>query len=156
VQSEDPRLIAKAKEILGGETDAVAASEKLCRWVYANVRTTYSAQLSNALEVLEHPEGDCTEHSILYVGLARAAGLPAREVAGLIYVGGDKPAFYFHQWAKAWVGRWVDVDPTFNQPLADATHVKLGEGDLFEQAKLIPTIGQLRAEVLDETERETK
>ncbi len=154
VQSADPRLIAKAKEIVNGETDTFAVSTKLCNWTYSNVRTTYSARLSNALEVLEQPEGDCTEHSILFVGLARAAGLPAREVAGLIYVYEDgKPAFYFHQWAKVWIGKWIDVDPTFNQPLADATHIKLAEGDLFEQAKLIPTIGQLRAEVLDEQER---
>jgi hypothetical protein len=55
-----------------------------------------------------------------------------------------------------WVGKWIDVDPTFNQPLVDATHIKLAEGDLFEQAKLIPTIGQLRAEVGDGAERESK
>ena len=156
VQSDDPRLSAKAKEIVAGEKDTFTISTKLCHWVYENVRTTYSARLSNALEVLEHPEGDCTEHSILFVGLARAAGLPAREVAGLIYVADDKPAFYFHQWAKVWVGKWIDVDPTFNQPLADATHIKLAEGDLFEQAKLIPTIGQLRAEVPDGPGGESK
>ena len=156
VQSEDPRLKAKAKEIAGEEKDTFAVSTSLCEWVYANVRTTYSARLSNALEVLEHPEGDCTEHSILFVGLARAAGLPAREVAGLIYVADSKPAFYFHQWAKVWIGKWIDVDPTFNQPLADATHIKLAEGDLFEQAKLIPAIGQLRVEVAEGTEGEKK
>ena len=155
VQSEDPKMIAKTKEIVGDEKDAFALSTKLCHWVYQNVRTTYSARLSNALEVLEHPEGDCTEHSILFIGLARAAGLPAREAAGLIYVADAKPAFYFHQWATVWVGQWIDVDPTFNQPIADVTHIKLAEGDLFEQAKLIPTIGQLRIEVVDETEKET-
>ena len=156
VQSDDPRLKAKAREIVGDEKDTFAVSTKLCEWVYANVRITYSARLSNALEVLEHPEGDCTEHSILFVGLARAAGLPAREVAGLIYVADSKPAFYFHQWAKVWIGKWIDVDPTFNQPLADPTHIKLAEGDLFEQAKLIPTIGQIRIEVAGETEGEKK
>ena len=81
IQSEDPRLIEKAREIAGDETDALAVSTKLCDWVYDNVRTTFSAQLSNALEVLDHMEGDCTEHSVLVIGLARAAGIPAREVA---------------------------------------------------------------------------
>jgi transglutaminase-like putative cysteine protease len=149
VQSEDPRLIAKAKEIAGDEKDAFAVSTKLCHWVKANVRTTYSARLSNSLEVLEHPEGDCTEHSMLFIGLARAAGLPAREAAGLIYMNEGKPAFYFHQWASVWVGKWIDVDPTFDQPLADATHIKLAMGDLFEQAKLIPTIGKIRISVIE-------
>ena len=83
------------------------------------------------------------------MGGERAAGLPAREVAGLIYMAGAPPGCYFHQWAKVWVGRWIDVDPTFNQPFADATHIKLAEGDLFEQARLIPIIGRIQVEVLD-------
>ena len=144
VQSDNPKLIAKAKEIVGDETDALAASTKLSKWVHDNMHSTFSARLTNAIEVLEHLEGDCTEHSILFIGLARAAGLPAREVAGVVYVEGVKPGFYFHQWAKVWVGKWVDVDPTFNQPLVDATHIKLAEGDLFQQARIIPIIGQLQ------------
>ncbi len=65
-------------------------------------------------------------------------------MAGLVYVSGGEPGFYFHQWAKVWVGKWIDVDPTFDQPLADVTHIKLAEGDLFEQAKIMPIIGQLK------------
>ncbi len=146
VQCADPRLVSKAKEIAGAETDAVKVSNLLCEWVNKNMRSTYSARLSNAIEVLETLEGDCTEHSILYVGLARAAGLPAREVAGVVYVDGVHPGFYFHQWAKAWVGKWIDVDPTFNQPNADVTHIKLAEGDLFAQSRIIPLIGHLQIE----------
>jgi transglutaminase-like putative cysteine protease len=153
VQSDHPRLVEKAREIVGDETDASKVSEKLCHWVFANVNTTYSARISNSLEVLESLAGDCTEHSILFVGLARAAGLPAREVAGLIYwQQGDYCAFLFHQWAKVWVGKWIDVDPTFDQPLADATHIKLAEGDLFKQTHLIPIIGQIRIEVVENSE----
>jgi len=48
----------------------------------------------------------------------------------------------------------VEVDPTFNQPLADVTHIKLAEGDLFEQARLIPMIGKLRVEVAGEEPEE--
>ncbi len=147
VQSEDPRIVEKAKEIIGDEKDPFEASKKICAWVHANMRSTFSARLTNALEVLSSLEGDCTEHSILFIALARAIGIPAREVAGLVYVEGQKPGFYFHQWAKVWVGQWVDMDPTFNQPLVDVTHIKLAEGDLIKQAKLIPVIGNLRIEV---------
>ncbi len=150
VQSDDQRLIDQANQILQGETDTLAASEKLMTWVYENVRSTFSAQLTNALEVLENPAGDCTEHSILFIGLARAAGIPARAVAGLVYVDAPKPGFFFHQWAKVWVGKWLDVDPTFNQLRADVTHIKLAEGDLLEQAQLIPIIGKLDVEVVSE------
>ncbi len=148
IQSDHPKLIAQAKEIAGDEKNMMAVSTKLCTWVYKNVRNIYSARLSNALEVLEHLEGDCTEHSVLFIGLARAAGLPAREVAGLIYIPGKPGGFYFHQWATVWVGQWIDVDPTFNQPQADVTHIKLVEGDLFQQARIIPVIGNLKIAVL--------
>jgi len=154
VQSEDPELVAKAKEIVGEEEDTFAISTKLCHWVNAQVRTTFSAQLTNSLEVLHNLEGDCTEHSILFIGLARAAGLPARETAGVVYVEGNDPGFYFHQWASVWVGQWIDVDPTFNQPLADVTHIKLAQGDLFEQTRLVPIIGRLQIEVLEDDEHE--
>lgn len=150
VQSDNPKLIEQSKAIVGNETNALKISEKLCDWVYNNVHTTFSARLTNALEVLENRQGDCTEHSILFVALARAAGLPAREVAGLIYVEGPQPGFYFHQWASVWVGKWIDVDPTFDQPLADVTHIKLAEGDLFAQTRLIPIIGQITVETVED------
>jgi hypothetical protein len=150
VQSDAPALVAKAKEIVGDESDARSISDKLSAWVHENMRSTFSARMTNAVEVLEHMEGDCTEHSILFIGLARAAGLPAREVAGLIYVEGVRPGFYFHQWAKVWIGKWIDVDPTFNQPIADVTHIKLAEGDLLQQARLIPIIGTIKVVVMDD------
>ncbi len=150
VQSDDPKVIEKAREIVGDEKDSMKAAEKLCTWVFQNVETSFSARLTNALEVLNSLEGDCTEHSVLFVALARAAGLPAREVAGLIYMDGSKPGFYFHEWAKVWVGKWVDMDPTWNQPLADVTHIKLGEGDIFQQAQLMPIIGKIQVVVLDD------
>lgn len=149
VQSDHPTMIAKAKEIIGDETDAYKINELLSSWVYDNMNASFSARLTNSLEVLENLEGDCTEHSMLYIGLARAAGLPSREVAGLIYVDAPEPGFYFHQWAAVWVGKWIEVDATFDQPLADATHIKLAEGDLFGQTKLLPIIGRLSIEVLD-------
>lgn len=150
VQSDDPKLIEKARDIVGDETDALKAAQKLCDWVNKNMRNVFSARLSNALEALESLEGDCTEHTVLFVGLARAIGLPAREVAGLIYVEGNPPGFYFHQWASVWLGDWIDVDPAFNQLPVDVTHIRLAEGDLFRQAKILPLIGRLGIKVLAE------
>lgn len=150
VQSDNPKLIARAKEIVGDESNSLKAVEKLVAWVHEHMRPAFSARLTNSLEVLDSLEGDCTEHSVLFVGLARAAGIPAREVAGLIYAELPEPGFYFHQWAKVWVGEWIDVDPTFGQAFADATHIKLSEGDLVEQIKILPVIGQLSIDVVDD------
>ncbi len=147
VQSDNEKIVAKAREIVGDETDPVKMSRLLCNWVYDHMHTAFSARLSNSLEVLNSLEGDCTEYSTLFIGLVRSLGIPAREVGGLIYVG-TTPGFYYHQWAKVWVGEWIDVDPTFNQPLVDVTHIKLVEGDQLQMAKLIPIIGKLKVEVL--------
>ncbi len=146
VQSDDPRMVSKSREIIGTETDSLKIVDKLVHWVSSNMQPTFSARLTNALQVLDSLEGDCTEHSVLFVALARAAGVPAREVAGLIYADQPRPGFYFHQWAKVWVGAWMDVDPTFNETFADATHIKLSEGDLVEQVRLLPVIGKISIE----------
>ncbi len=150
VQSDAPEIIEKAREIVGDESDPLRMAKKLCNWTSANMRNVFSARLSNALEVLESMEGDCTEHTVLYVALARAVGLPAKKMAGLIYVEGEHPGFYFHQWAAVWLGDWVDVDPAFNQLPVDVTHIALTEGDMFRQARILPLIGRLEIEVIDE------
>ncbi|MBP9003328.1 MAG: transglutaminase domain-containing protein [Candidatus Hydrogenedentes bacterium] len=146
-QSDLPAIREKARALKGNERDSLVVARILCRWVYENMRTTYSARMSNALEVLEHMEGDCTEHSVLMTALARAAGIPARENAGLIYIPGRDAGFYFHQWVEVWVGEWVAVDPTFNQVPADATHVKLVEGDLLQQSRILPLVGRIQITV---------
>ena len=139
-----------AKSIIGKETDAVKVMRMLNRWVYRNVDKQYTGAVSNALDTLATKGGDCTEHSILFVALARAVGLPAREVSGIVY-SEEYVGFFFHQWAEVFVGKWVATDPTFDQPIADATHVKLTEGELLKQVRISSVIGRLGIEVLDFT-----
>src|SRR5207253_1751979 len=79
----------------------------------------------SAREVLRVLRGDCNEHAVLLTALARAAGIPARMVAGAVYLDG---AFLYHAWSELWLGRWVSADAVFEQMPADATHVKLLEG----------------------------
>jgi len=146
IQSDNPLIVAKARSIIGDRRNAREVSDAIVDWVYKNLKKRFSASFSNALDVLASGEGDCTEHSVLYVALARAAGLPAREVSGLVYCG-DDGGFYYHQWAEAFVGKWIAVDPTFGQPQADATHIKFASGDLASQAKLLNLIGALKIEV---------
>jgi transglutaminase-like putative cysteine protease len=64
-------------------------------------------------------------------------------VDGLVYLLNPDgvPALYWHQWVEAWVGEWTQMDPTFDQPVADATHLAFGrEG----QAQITPLFGKLR------------
>ncbi len=130
VQSDDPALVSKAAEIVGDEKDLWRAACTLRRWVYRNMRKrdSYPTPIT-ARECLTELEGDCSEHAMLFVGLARAAGIPAKFVGGLVY---SKNAFWYHAWNEVYVGNgaWVALDPSWDQEVADATHLALGEGAL--------------------------
>src|SRR5262249_45023972 len=43
VESDNPAIVAKAKEIAGGETDAYAAARKVVAWVGRNMQKDYGA-----------------------------------------------------------------------------------------------------------------
>ena len=148
VQCDDPGIKALAAEIVGAERNAYAAAKKINAWVYANLRKVGTAALSNAIEVLKTREGDCTEHTVLFVALARAAGIPAREVAGVTAIErGD--GLYYHAWPEVWVGEWIAMDPTLNEELADATHLKFAQGGAEHLYRIMAIFGRLKAKVLD-------
>ena len=95
---------------------------------FGNLRQTYAANASTAVRILDNRAGDCSEHALLLVALARAAGIPAREVGGLAYPGDEPPLFGWHAWTEIHDGsQWVSVDPMWNQVYVDATHIKLTE-----------------------------
>ena len=147
VQSTHPRLTETSARILDGQTDARKAANLLRQWVFRTLEKQPVASIPNALQVLEMGVGDCNEHAVLFAALARAAGLPARVVAGVVYSQG---VFLYHAWNEVWLGqRWVSVDPAFDQMPADATHVKLLLGEPDQHVALVPVIGKLSIEVLE-------
>lgn len=146
LQSTHPRVVAQMRQILGNEHDARQATQQLLDWTYTAIKKIPTAGLPTALEVLASKRGDCNEHAVLFTALARAAGLPARVAAGVVYLDN---AFYYHAWSEVWLGQWVAVDPTFHQFPADATHVKFVEGGPEQHVALLKVIGQIGLEVLD-------
>ncbi len=152
MQADSEKIRALAKEIVGDEKDPLKVATKLERWVYKNLRKTYDANADDALTVLENKAGDCTEHTLLFTTLARAAGIPAREVGGVVYVGGDKPSFGWHAWSEVHDGKqWVTVDPTFNQVNIDPTHIKFSEG--AEDQAYLNVAGKLKVKVVNVEKR---
>ncbi len=144
VQSTDPEIIAAAKTAVGDASDVYTATTRLAQFVYAYVEDEYVPAYSNALEALKSRRGDCTEHSVLFVALARSIGIPARVAVGIAYW---QPGhgFGWHAWAEVFAGgAWYAVDPTWNQPIADVTHVKLADGGPAEQARIVMLLGRLR------------
>ena len=146
IQSDDPVIRQKANEVIQSISDNADKAFAIGKWVDETVVDNPSVSLPSALDVLKQGEGDCNEHTYLYVALARAAGLPAKIKVGLVYLDG---AFYYHAWPAVYLGAWVELDPTLSQPLADATHIALLEGELADQLRLMSMVGKLRVEILD-------
>lgn len=146
VESDDPFIVEAARNIAGRLQDPVALSRKIMGWVYGRVDKKPVMTVPSAAAVLESKVGDCNEHAVLLAALLRAAGIPARLCVGLVYKDGR---FYYHAWNEAYVGSWVTMDATLNQMPADATHIRLVEGGLDKQARIIGVIGKLRLEVVD-------
>jgi len=150
--SDNPELKTTAGRIIGDELDARGAARKLNQWVFRNVQKVPVAGFPQASEVLKSLRGDCNEHTTLYTTLARAVGLPTKMAAGIVYSENifEDGAFYYHAWPEVWLGDgWVPVDPTFGQFPADATHVKLVEGELDQQLELMGVIGRLKVAVAE-------
>lgn len=148
ILSDNPEIIARKTDILGTEQEPLKIVKKLVRWVADYVEDAVTDSQS-PLETLKTRKGNCQSHARLYVSLARAAGVPTRFVSGLVYVTGK--GFLYHSWAESYVGGWVTVDPTFGQLPADATHVKLVEGDSPEEmAPLAGIIGRVKAKVIEQ------
>ena len=76
------RAIADLSRQLTAGADRVEQVGRLVDWVFRNLSKTLSSNLTTASQVLTRRAGDCTEHAALVRRVARAAGIPAREVSG--------------------------------------------------------------------------
>lgn len=146
VQSDDPRIQAQARRIVGNVKNPRQAVELLNQWVYETLEKKITVSVPSAVQVLETRAGDCNEHTVLFVALARALGIPARTAAGLMYVRGR---FYYHAWPEVYLNGWVAVDPTWGQFPADAAHLRFTIGGLARQIELLRLIGKVEVQVLD-------
>lgn len=152
IESDAPEIRAEA---LKGVADVVGArnqAERLVRHVNFILEKKPTVSLPSAREVLRTRVGDCNEHTVLYVAMARSLGIPSRIAVGLVYLHG---AFYYHAWPEVYLegppgrGLWLPVDPTLNEFPADATHVRLARGGLDRQAAILPLIGRIKMSILE-------
>ena len=144
IQSQDNEIIQQARKIVGAQTNAFKAAILLNDWVYQNMRKFPTISIPSSIEVLHTREGDCNEHTYLFVALARALGIPARVLVGLVYKDGR---FFYHAWPAVFVGEWLSLDPTFGQDNADATHIRLFEGELNQQLNLAGVLGKIKIHI---------
>ena len=126
-----------ASRAVGDLQNAREKANALTLFVHHHLRYRDTAGGRTVFDTLRDGSGDCTEFADLYTTLARAAGLPARTVIGLAYLG-ESQAFALHAWNEVAIERaWRGVDPTWGETRIGATHFPLpSEGALSAIAQL--------------------
>jgi hypothetical protein len=146
IQSDNEKIINLAQEIIGNDTDTVLdKANKLIHWVHQNIEKRPVLSLPDALSTLKNRVGDCNEHAVLLAALARAAGIPARVEAGLVY---SKGRFFYHAWNLLYLGRWITADALFGQMPSDVTHIRFTTGTQ-QQLDLMGIIGRVKLKVIE-------
>lgn len=145
IDSDHPAIMSAARDIVGGERNSWTAAVTIGRWVHRHLGKALVPDIPVASTVLQRASGDCNEHAALFIALARAAGIPSQMCAGLVYM---HDGFYYHAWPKVFVGRWVHLDPTIDQSVADATHLELVSGDFAAQSRIALAMGAIGIEIL--------
>ncbi|MDE6736086.1 MAG: transglutaminase-like domain-containing protein, partial [Treponemataceae bacterium] len=112
IQSNDEAVAAKAKEIVGKETNPYLQA----KLVYDYMLDTYdfpsrlSRENESALDLLRKERGDAYDFAVLYTTLVRALGIPCLPVSGIL-VDADlhvQP----HWWSEFYIEQfgWIPVD----------------------------------------------
>lgn len=144
IPADHPEIIRWMTGLVGEAKQPAAVVEKLVRGLAERVKE--SGDSRSALETLKEGNGDGPSQARLYLALARAAGVPTRFVSGLVNVPGK--GFLYHSWAESYLGYWLPVDPFYGQSPADASHIKLVEGDSPEDlAPLADVVGRIAGKV---------
>lgn len=131
LQSDDARIGEIAGEISKKESDPWRRAQLMETWVHDRIlKKDFSTGFATAAEVAKNLEGDCTEHAVLLAALARAAGIPSRVAAGMLYVD-SLQAFGGHMWTEVFVkDRWIPLDAVMGLGFVDATHIKITDSSL--------------------------
>jgi hypothetical protein len=137
------KVKALAQQAVGDAMTDTEKAKSICRFVHDYVKPSLATNLPKIHDLMEHKSGDCKSYALLFTCLARAAGLPSREVSGFVYMGDAVKAFGGHAWNEVLLdGYWVPVDASMNQVDCDPTHICLGT-DKESANNLLKTFGKL-------------
>jgi transglutaminase-like putative cysteine protease len=128
IQSDDPVLVEKAREITRGSRDSWEAAVRLSRWVSENIRGAIPGG-GTARGVYDSRSGECGGHSFLMAAFCRAVGIPARVVWGCLHLPERGGIFGQHGWNEVYMGEagWIPIDTTAGEiDYVDSGHIRIG------------------------------
>lgn len=134
VDSADPAVMDATKGALANVPgDDAARAEALRSFVHRHITGKDMASVfASASAVVRNRSGDCSEHAVLLAAMLRAAGIPSRLAAGLVYArdfAGVRSCYAWHMWTQALIGgQWRDLDATLADRPFHAGHILVATG----------------------------
>lgn len=128
IQSNDPAIAAKAREITQGSKDSWEAARRIALWVSDNIKGAIPGG-GTAKGVYETRGGECGGFGFLTAAFCRAVGIPARVAWGCLYATSGGGVFGQHGWNEIYMGEagWVPIDTTRRQvDYCDSGHIRVG------------------------------
>jgi transglutaminase-like putative cysteine protease len=110
IQKDDPLVAAELARLFPeGRPDVLTAVTRIHRRLQDGFANRDFSGYTDALTALKLGEASCNGKSRLFAALARALGMPARLVGGIILKKGSKRVT--HQWVEVFIGgHWVPFD----------------------------------------------
>lgn len=109
--ADDSKIRELAESITAGNTDDAAKIGSILAWLTPGKNIRYEGQTGSrwgTAKALQQKFGHCWDFSDLFVTLARASGVPARQVGGWLF---GTSGHVWAEWHDARRG-WIPVDPT--------------------------------------------
>ncbi|MFN7159138.1 MAG: transglutaminase domain-containing protein [Erythrobacter cryptus] len=150
-----PRLRALLRELPAGEArEPLDFLHRLAALVRARIayETGRTHAATTAEEAVAHGAGVCQDHAHIFIGAARASGIPARYVSGYLLMDDRTDQEATHAWAEAHVEGlgWVGFDVS-NGICPDPRYVRVATGSDYREAA--PVTGIRLGAATDETLR---
>lgn len=137
-----------AKEAVGDAKTVEDKIKNLVSFTYKYIRPALTTDPPEIHHLMERKSGDCKCYARLFCVLARANGIPCREVSGFVYMGDSVKAFGGHAWNEVIVdGAWVPLDASMNRTQATVGHIFLGTER--DAAGILETIGKLNFKLVE-------
>jgi hypothetical protein len=111
IPSQDERIKTMALALVGKERNPYIKAQKIYEWLILEGNIQNTSLNGGAIEAIEEKQADAYMAALLFCSLARAAGIPAIPVSGVL-VNRFRSVFR-HYWAEFWIDGfgWVPVDP---------------------------------------------
>ena len=114
IPSDTPEIQTLSKDITGSETNPYKKALLLYNYILDNFTLLQEIQPANIqpVNMLTSLQGDCYDFAIIYCALARAAGIPAIPISGIL--ADSQKGSRTHWWCEIYFENfgWFPVDPS--------------------------------------------